>query len=295
MPVRAEVAVLIAAALLSLSETGCAKPDPLLEAVDRVMAKIRSRELRSDEVTPWVIMHGVIAFEAELRVHDSERKVDMDAIEFLLTRAKHQGSPIFRDVGGAPVLPPRRRYFQVQDHVDQVLMALADAGVGLERELISHSGRRFKVLDLLSAGLRSFKEDQELGWTLVALSTYVPFDQEWSDLGGRRYRTEDVVRLALSRNPRRETEGGTHHLYGLAYALRQYQQHRNGGTSQKGTPLPGPWREAETYLESYAELAREYQREDGAFSAAVFRGPAEPSSPKGLVSTTGHMLEWLMV
>ena len=166
-------------------------------------------------------------------------------------------------------------------------MALADAGVPLDRRLRADTGRRFHVSDLLAAAERSFREDQELGWTLVAVSTYVPPDRVWSAADGREYRIEDLVALAVRRDPRRETEGGAHHLYGIAYALRRH--------GERGEKLTGAWAEARAYLDRYVDRVRHNQQEDGAFSAAMLRGSRPPRSPRELVSTTGHTLEWLSI
>ena len=53
-------------------EIAVPEPDSLLSRVDRAMAKIRARPLRSDRHTPWVVMHAVIAFGADVRVLDAE-------------------------------------------------------------------------------------------------------------------------------------------------------------------------------------------------------------------------------
>jgi hypothetical protein len=209
--------------------------------VERVLTKVHGRPLASNSHTPWVIMHGVIAFESALQVHDAAGEQQMNAIDYLLEKATYEGRGIFRETDGVPTLPPRRQYFQVQDHV----------------------------------------EDQELGWTLVAMSTYVPRHKSWTTADGRRYRVEDVVALAVERDPRRETEGGPHHLYGVAYALRRYDD--------RGGPHTGAWAQARAYLDRYVDLARRYQQEDGAFSEVMFRGSRPPHSPRTLVSTTGHL------
>ena len=38
---------------------------PLAERINRVIAKVQERQLRSDEHTPWTIMHAAIAFKAD--------------------------------------------------------------------------------------------------------------------------------------------------------------------------------------------------------------------------------------
>ncbi|SVE46374.1 uncharacterized protein METZ01_LOCUS499228, partial [marine metagenome] len=53
------------------------------------------------------------------------------------------------------------------------------------------------------------------------------------------------------------------------------------------------WKDARKYLDKYVALSREFQQADGAFSAAVFYKAARPRSPRQLISTTGHALEWM--
>lgn len=260
----------------------------LLDRAGQVIEKVHGRELRSDKNTPWVIMHAVIAFEQNLDVIDAEKNQKVNAIEYLLTRATHEGRAIFRDIDGVPTLPPRKEYFQVQDHVDQHLMAYADAGVGLDRSLIADSGKRYTIGDVLDAAKRGFKPDQELGWTLVATTTYMKFSETWMTADGQTRRIDDIMALAIRRDPRHETEGGPHHLYGVAYALQRYRRQHPG-------ELTGVWAEARKYLDQYIDLAKRYQQEDGALSGMVFRRAAPPRTPRDMVSTTGHFLEWMSV
>ena len=265
-------------------------PKALSERIDKVIEKAHARPLRSDVNTPWVVMHAVVAFEKDLEVFDAEADKKRNAIDYLTRQAKYEGKLIYQDVEGVPTLMtrgPGDKSFLVQDHVDQYLFAYADAGVSLDREILSRKGRKFTVRDKLAFAKKGFREDQELGWTLVAVSTYVPFDEEWKADNGKKYRVEDVMRLAIGRDPRRETEGGPHHLYGVAYALRRYLD--------QGGKLKGTWKDAKKYLEKYAALSREYQQRDGAFSAAVFHRAARPRTPRHLISTTGHALEWMSV
>ena len=265
-------------------------PKALQKRIDKVIAKAHARPLSSNENTPWVVMHAVVAFEKNLEVFDVGTKKKMNAIDYLTRHAKYDGKLIYQDQGGIPALKtrgPGDKSFLVQDHVDQYLFAYADAGVSLDREVLSRTGRKFTVRDKLDFAMKGFRENQELGWTLVALSTYVPFDKEWKANSGKKYRVEDVLRLSIKRDPRRETEGGPHHLYGVAYALNQYLK--------QGGKLEGTWLEARKYLDKYIGVAREYQQADGAFSAAVFHRSARPRTPRHLVSTTGHALEWMSV
>ncbi len=265
-------------------------PQELAKRIDKVIEKAHSRPLKSDLNTPWVVMHAVVAFEKDLEVLDVAADKKLNAIDYLTQHAKFEGKLIYQDVAGAPTLQTRGRgdkSFLVQDHVDQFLFAYADAGIGLDHEILSRSGRKFTVADKLKHAKKGFKDDQELGWTIVATSTYLPFDEKWKADSGKKYRTEDIMALAIQRDPRRETEGGPHHLYGVAYALDAYLK--------QGGELKGTWKEARAYLDKYVALTKEYQQTDGAFSGSAFFRSSRPRTPRQLVSSTGHALEWLSV
>lgn len=279
-------------ASLSLAGPSFARsvPKSLESRIDKVIEKAHARPLRSDANTPWVVMHAVVAFEDDLEVFDVESGGKLNAIDYLTHHAKFEDKMIYQDVMGVPTLNTRGKgdkSFLVQDHVDQFLFAYADAGVKLDREIVSRTGRKFTVQDKLNFAKKGFRENQELGWTLVAVSTYVPFDEEWKADTGKKYRVKDIMRLAIQRDPRRETEGGPHHLYGVAYALGKYLD--------QGGELVGVWKDAKKYLDKYVAITKEYQQKDGAFSAAVFFRAARPRTPRQLISSTGHALEWMSV
>ena len=265
-------------------------PQSLVVRMDKVIEKAHARPLRSDTNTPWVVMHAVVAFEKDLDVFDVETKKKVNAIDYLTRNAKFEGKMIYQDKAGIPTLKTRGRgdkSFLVQDHVDQFLFAYADAGIPLDHEIISRSGTKFTVGDKLKFAKKGFREDQELAWTLVALATYVPFDKKWKASSGKEYDTEGVLKLAIQRDPRRETEGGPHHLYGIAYALRKYLD--------QGGKLRGTWKDAKKYLDKYVTISKQHQQEDGAFSAAGFYRSLRPRTPRHLVSSTGHALEWMSI
>ena len=81
----------------------------LSDRIEAVVAAIQSRELNSHDTSPWSIMHGMIAFGEDAVVYDDNRQDRVDAIEYLLTRATHDGKPIFVEDDGLPVLPIHKR------------------------------------------------------------------------------------------------------------------------------------------------------------------------------------------
>ena len=273
-------------------------PDPaaLAGRIDAYLGELRQRELRSDQVTPWVVLHAVVAFHQGVTVLDAESGQRLEAVRWLLTRAKYDGLPIFDVAGGVPVVRPRgpgEPHFLVQDHDDQYLHLLAEVAAPPDRRLLAAGGREFTVQDLVAASQRGFRPDQELGWTLVALSTYTPGDVAWQAGDGRSWRTPDLLGLAIALDARRETEGGPHHLYGVAYALRRLRAPAGRGGRPDDPGDAQVLADAEVYLRRYAALARRFQRPDGAFSGSVFEMSSRPVTPNHLVHTTGHCLEWL--
>ena len=268
--------------------------ESLLARAERVIAKVHARPLSSERNTPWAVMHAVIAYEKDLWVLDTADGKKVGGIEYLCRRAKYDGKRIFRDNRGQPALPTRglsygmRASFKVQDHVDQFLMTFADAGVSLKEPIVAEGGRKFTVGDMLAASQANMTDSQEVGWTLVVAATYLPLDAKWKARSGKQYTLEGIAAIAIRRDPRRETEGGPHHLYGVAYALEKYRAKHEG-------PLSGTWAAARAYLDQYAALAKKYQLDDGAFSVAMFRGSRAASSPRQMVWATGHTIEWLCV
>ena len=260
------------------------KEAALAQRIDHVVHKVQQRQLRSDQHTPWAIMHAAIAFKSDAVVFDTASGEGVEAIEYLLTRAKHEGRSLFQVVDGTPTV---RRDPAVEHHVNQYLMMLALAGVSPQRALLADTGEQYRVADLIDAAKLGFEDEQEVGWTLVALSVYLPSGDEWVGANGRKYTIATVLRRGMERDPRKEAEGGTHHLFGISYAVRTYA--RNHGS------LDGVWEEAMEYLNAHVATVRRFQLDDGAFSAGMLNERSEPKSPSELVFSTGHTLEWLVL
>jgi len=270
------------------------------QRVDAAIKKVRDRELRTDEVKPWVIMHATIPFEQAQTVVTPEGK-RLNAIAFLLNGARddekqtrlyvmENGTPSIRTRGIAPGF---KASFFLQDHVDQYLYGYADADMPLTAQGVATqadgSDIRFTIRDLLDGSMRTFKPDQELGWTLVVTSHYLPIDAEWQTDAGTKMSTADILALAVKRDARRETEGGTHHLFGIGYALDKYRQ------ANPDKALEGPWKDAREYLDKHIAITKDFQNEDGSFSSAIFRSRQQAPSAKTMVWATGHSIEWLTV
>lgn len=270
-----------------------ATAEDLTPRIDAAIKKIHQRELVAGENTPWVIMHAVIAYEQDITVTDPATGVKHNAISFLMKHARDGDQRIYQMGKGVPrlrtrgITPGFGKSFIMQDHVDQFLMSYADAGVPLDAELIADDGNTYTVKTLLGASQTEFRETQELGWTLVSWATYMPIDATWKTDADRETGVADVMALAVLRDANRETEGGPHHLYGIAYALNTYT------AANPDKALDGPWLAAREYLDKHVALAKEYQLDNGSYSRAMFRSSVAPNDPRSDCWATGHMLEWL--
>lgn len=282
---------LVAASLLAFGLAGLggslvvrSSNDPVA-AADRAIARFEAFELDADRDSPWLIAHAAIAFGNTQKVMLSEDAGQVGAVDYLLGHATFDGARIYRLVDGRPVVPEGAFGRFVETHTDQFLMVYAEAGTASDAPVIFENGHVMTVGDLVDASAAGFDAADELGWTLMALSAYRDGDFSWRTLEGERWSIADVLEAAIRRDPRWETEGGAHHLYGIAYALHSYRS--------VPTASPDLVRRIEEYLGRYARLARGFQGKDGAFSAAMLRGPVPPRSPEQLVWSTGHTLEWL--
>jgi hypothetical protein len=254
----------------------------LAERIDRVSRKIADRQVRTDEKTPWAILHAAVAFRSDTVVYDVGADEDVPAVEFLLTRAMYDGDPLFRIADGVPTLP---RVPAVEHHVNQYLMVLALADVSPERELIAGNGEPYRVADLIEAAKLGYEDGQEVGWTLVALTKYLPVEAKWTAANRQTYTIEDLLARGIERDPLDEAEGGTHHLFGVAYAFRAHERRHDA--------LQGTWREAGAYLHEHVQIVKGFQQDDGAFSDGLLAESKSAESSAALAFSTGHTLEWL--
>ncbi len=260
---------------------------PVPPRLAQVIARAQALELRGGRDSLSAILHCVIAFGRDCQLRDSARGRRVDAAAFLLQRAGERGRSLIHDVGGRP----RPARLPLQAHADQLLMALAEAGLPAGSGLVAHNGRGYTLRDLLRSAQTDFDEYEELGWTLMALSAYLPAGERWR-AGGREWGLEDVLQLALYRDPRMEAEEGSHHLQGVAHAWARCAPRPGARAPQAQTRV---WRDARRYLDNFIAQARDVQQPNGDFSMAGFRGSLPPTTPQIAVQVTGHALEWLVV
>ncbi len=290
-----------------LVAAGCAPPiqEPQRETVidrptlcSRIDAALETacsgRRLDASVQGAWQAVHGILAFGKDLPIaHGSEVS---SALDYLLGGGPMAGWNL-RPGNPGVIAVLEEGSITGQGHPDQWIGYLSQCGVAedpsglagglpLDTPLIV-AGRRFTLGDLLTQAKHDIRPGQEASWTLMALAAYLPPDTSWQSSDGRKWTTEDVVRMEAESEIVGAACGGTHRLYGLGAAVLAYRQ-------AHGEPDPDSgWAHAEDVLDYHIDLARRFQQADGSFSVNYFERPSRSPDVFSTLSATGHVFEVL--
>lgn len=295
------------AALLALA-VGCGGPPPpgpateapdratLCRRIDAALAHARDgRRLDADVNGAWQVVHGILAFGRELPLAHGDKA--SSALDYLLGGGRITGWVLRPGTPGV-VAVVEEGSTMGQGHPDQWLGYLSQCGVASDGDALVAGlpldttlvvgGREFTLGDLFAQARHDIRPGQEASWTLMALAAYLPPDATWESGDGRRWSTEDVVRMEAASDIFGAACGGAHRLYGLAAAVAAYRVAHPAG------PLPGSgWEEAEAVLDDCIDRARRFQQPDGSFSVHSFERPAVSPEVFATLSATGHVFEVL--
>lgn len=251
-----------------------------------VIEHIQQRELTASHGF-WAVIHGILANGLETRLR-SPLGQEVNAVEYICKGGRPRGLKLIPTRYGVDVETGGIQ-FDSQGHQDQFIGELAQCGMPIDREFIV-DGERFRFEDFLKfAKARArVSADQELSWTLVALSQYYGTDFSWTNRHGEKLHFTDLVRYELNQpinDLRRAACGGTHRLFGLTWA---YFIHR-----RKGGRNAGVWKQVAATIRAYHKRAREMQNPDGTFSTKYFFERANSRDLVQRIGSTGHIFEWL--
>ncbi len=291
-------AVLAAGCGGPVAERPAALPEraELCRRIDTVLAQARGgRRLDAAVHGAWQAVHGILAFGAKFPIaHDGEVS---SALDYLLG-----GGPIagwqLRPGSPGVVAVVEEGSTMGQGHPDQWLgylsqCGIATAGDGLVGGLpldtpIVAGGGQFTLADLLAQARHDIRPGQECSWTLMALAAYLPPNASWEAGDGRRWTTEEVVRMEAEADIFGAACGGSHRLYGLAAAVNAYR-----AVHQEGPPSGSGWAAAEEVLADCIDRCRSFQQPDGSFSVHFFERPAGSPDVFATLGATGHAFEVL--
>ena len=301
---RRLVSALTAFLALTAGCSGPATPPPaaaparaeLCRRIDAALEQARDgRRLDAAVNGAWQAVHGILAFGRDLPLaHDGEVS---SAVDYLLGGGRIAGWVLRPGTPGVVAVVEEGSTLG-QGHPDQWLGYLSQCGVAtagdglvgglpLDTKLVVGS-REFTLADLFAQARHDIRPGQEASWTLMALAAYLPPDATWESGDGRRWTTEDVVRMEAESDIFGAACGGAHRLYGLAAAVTAYR-----AVHPEGPPPGSGWEEAEAVLEDCIDRARRFQQSDGSFSVHLFERPATSPDVFATLSATGHVFEVL--
>jgi hypothetical protein len=299
--------VLTIPAAAALLAAGCgspsAPPSPaipgraaLCRRIEAVLGQVRdTRRLDAAVHGAWQAVHGILAFGREYPLaHDGGVS---PALDYLLGGGRMTGW-LLRSGSPGVVAVIEEGSTMGQGHPDQWLGYLSQCGVAADGDALVAGlpldtklvvgGRDATLADLLAQARHDIHPGQECSWTLMALTAYLPLDAAWEAGDGRRWTTEDVVRMEAEADIFGAACGGSHRLYGLATAVNAYRAAHPGGP-----PAGSGWAAAEETLADCIDRARRYQQPDGSFSVAYFERPAASPDAFATLGATGHVFEVL--
>jgi hypothetical protein len=304
-----------AALLAGVLAAGCGLPRPepppppttdgtsLCRRIEAVLAAARDRRRLDAAVQgAWQAVHGILAFGPDLLITADGQAVS--ALDHLLGGGPIAGW-VLRPGSPGVVAVVEEGSTTGQGHPDQWIGYLSQCGVStdspdsagggpadtspvgglpLETPLVV-AGRTFTLGDLFAQARHDIRPGQEASWTLMALAAYLPPDAAWEAGDGRRWTTEDVVRMEAASPIVGAACGGTHRLYGLAAAVRAYRAAHGEPPAESG------WAAAEEVLAAHLDQARRAQEADGSFSVHYFERPGRSPDVSATLATTGHVFE----
>jgi hypothetical protein len=252
--------------------------------ISRTLAAYQRRPLNTLEHNPWEVMHWAIAFGPASKLRLGGGGGDpISALGWLNTGGRCNGLVMVATQGEKLVA---LRGKGMQGHVAQYLAVMAQCRVAAGSPIVV-GGRSFTVADLIETEKRSCREKTELTFALIAMAHYLDTDEMWTASDGSEWSLPKLVREELAQPLRGAPCGGTHRLFGLAYACQRRRESTGG--------LDGIYVTADRYYRTQQQrMFDELQNSDGSFSTDWFNRPEDGDDIERKLRTSGHMLEFLV-
>jgi hypothetical protein len=262
--------------------------DDLRDRVDRAIAFTASnRHLNTKDQAGWQVVHGILVYGRDYQIYNDGQLVP--ALDYLLGGGALRGWNMHKgDHGVEAVLEAGSN--TGQGHEDQWLGYLSQCGLSPDEPIMA-AGQRYTIRDLITQAQWDIYDGMEATWTLMAFSTFLPLNTSWQAKDGSTWTIERMVRMETDQDLDSSACGGTHRMYGLATAMKR---HREAGGQLEEDPR-GTWRRCQDKIDQAIQGARENQQPDGSFSTNYFARPASSPEISKRISTSGHVLEFLMV
>jgi hypothetical protein len=278
-------------------ETSVSKPtapaiaehiDPLLRLANEAVEISSRRYLTADLHTPWQVIHGLLAYRQDFQLKTQDgRKIN--ALEWASSGVTFRGESLFQRTPFGGRAHPFIQAYWFEGHPTQFMAYLTMCRLPATHEFKTANGEIVTVQEIISNAKMEVTRDPnvEMTWTLWALAHYLEPSAQWVNKNGDPWSMEELVRHELRNTIYDGPCGGTHSLFATAYARNAYLQ-----TKQ---PLRGTWLEADQKIQRFIAEARALQNPDGSFSIHFFKGRGYSNDFNTRITSSGHMIEWLMV
>jgi hypothetical protein len=234
----------------------------------------------------WTIFHGILGLGPEVKILDRDTGKRYNALDYIADGNEVKGLRFIPSEQGLDVFTGPGT-FVAQGHQDQFVAEMVQWGVRKDKPF-HVDGKHYVFEDFLrfSKARASAKTPQELEWAILIIGETYGTDSKWTNAAGEEVRFEDLVRKELDKSLDPPTAcGGTHRLFGLTWVYHRRLEH--GGRTE------GIWKDVADKIDTYKQIARDYQNDDGSFSTSFFRERGNVQDPEVRMNTTGHILEWL--
>ena len=262
--------------------------DPLLKLANEAVEISSRRYLTADVHTPWQVIHGLLAYRQDFQLKTQDgRKIN--ALEWAGSGVTFRGESLFQKTPFGGRAHPFIQAYWFEGHPTQFMAYLTMCRLPTTHEFKTSTGEIVTVQDIINNAKMDVTRatDVEMTWTLWALAHYLEPSAQWVNKKGEHWSMEELVRLELRNTIYDGPCGGTHSLFATAYARNAYLQ-----TKQ---PLRGTWLEADQKIQRFIAEARALQNPDGSFSTHFFKGRGSSNDFNTRITSSGHMIEWLMV
>jgi hypothetical protein len=263
----------------------------LAARVDKAIQITGDRVLVKDQNNAWQVIHGIIAYGANLNMLVDGQNVK--ALPWLFNGNSMNGWELFPGAKGLDAkMEPGSS--SAQGHPDQWIGYFACCGVKLDEPIVvtvNGEKRTYHFRDMLEEAKWKIYDGMEATWTLMALASYVGepgflgIDDEWTASDGKKWTLEKLAGMEADAGIEGAACGGAHRLYALAIAV---DRRRKSGKS-----MSGGWEKAEILLRKSISNAFAFQQPDGGFSNDRFVRSSITPDIDARIDSTGHVLEVL--
>ncbi|WP_164102504.1 hypothetical protein [Candidatus Laterigemmans baculatus] len=253
----------------------------LKRPIEQTLQYYHQRPENSLERTPWGMLHAILPYGLDANIDAGRRRYN--AIAWLAGNNPCRNLKLLGLTQSGRI--EAHTGIGLQGHQAQLLAIFAQVGVPKDYPLYV-GPQRFTVADLVQSEMAACRAGEELTFTLIGLSHYLPTDATWTASDGERWDFERLIREELQQPVVGAACGGTHRLMGLSYALAQRRR--------EGAPITGQWERASIFVDDFVAYTWQLQNRDGSFSTSWFEGREDNGQLDRKVQTSGHILEWLI-